>query len=183
MKKLIKLTESDLRNMINESIQKVLINEGFFGNMFGKKQPQKQVQQQVSPMQNRVQMKTNPDGTIAKPDDPLDERICVNGTMDGLGDRVYFGKKGSLPWYYQSYPSVNNRQGFNHMVLQKNGGKFSQIQYFRPEWQRGGGMTITFWKVLNNQELQGVWQVLNNPNILNSGIDQFVKVIDSLLTK
>jgi len=183
-KKVIRLTESYLHKIINESVRNVLINEGFFDKLFGKKKkPQVPVQQvRTNPMADRIRMGTKANGRIADDNAPIDERICVNGTMDGLGDRTYFGKKGSLPWYYQSYPNVNGRQGFNHTIKEKNGGRFSQIQYFNPMWSRGGGVTITFWKVLSNQELQRVQQIVCNETFEN-GIMPFVQRIDSVLIK
>ena len=184
MKQIIRLTESDLHKVINESVKRILVNEGFFDKLFGKKkEPPRPVRK--NPMDDIIKAKTNPDGTIANSNDPLDERICVNGTMNGMGDTTYFGKKGSLPWYYQTYPNVNGRQGLNHEIKQKNGGRFSQIQYFDPEWvgNRGGGMTVTFWKVLTQQELQKVEQIMKTPGIYDNGIVPFVQKIDSVLMK
>ena len=184
MKQIIRLTESDLHKVINESVKKILVNEGFFDKLFGKKkEPPRPVRK--NPMDDIIKAKTNPDGTIANSNDPLDERICVNGTMNGMGDTTYFGKKGSLPWYYQTYPNINGRQGLNHEIKQKNGGRFSQIQYFDPEWvgNRGGGMTVTFWKVLTQQELQKVEQIMKTPGIYDNGIVPFVQKIDSVLMK
>lgn len=183
MKQIIRLTESDLHRVVNESVKSVLVNEGLFDKLFGKKkEPPRMPVQRENPMQAKIRMRTNPDGTIAKSTDPLDERICVNGTMNGMGDTTYFGKEGSLPWYYQTYPNANGRQGLNHEIKQKNGGRFSQIQYFSPKWSRGGGMTITFWKVLNSQELQRIEQIINNETFEN-GIEPFVQKIDSVLMK
>ena len=184
MKQIIRLTESDLHRVINESVKRILVNEGFFDKLFGKKkEPPRPVRK--NPMDDIIKAKTNPDGTIANSNDPLDERICVNGTMNGMGDTTYFGKKGSLPWYYQTYPNINGRQGLNHEIKQKNGGRFSQIQYFDPEWvgSRGGGMTVTFWKVLTQQELQKVEQIMKTPGIYDNGIVPFVQKIDSVLMK
>ena len=184
MKQIIRLTESDLHKVINESVKRILVNEGFFDKLFGKKkEPPRPVRK--NPMDDIIKTKTNPDGTIANSNDPLDERICVNGTMNGIGDTTYFGKKGSLPWYYQTYPNINGRQGLNHEIKQKNGGRFSQIQYFDPEWvgNRGGGMTVTFWKVLTQQELQKVEQIMKTPGIYDNGIVPFVQKIDSVLMK
>jgi len=181
MKQIIRLTESDLHRVINESVKRILVNEGFFDKLFGKKkEPPRPVRK--NPMDAIIKAKTNPDGTIANSNDPLDERICVNGTMNGMGDTTYFGKKGSLPWYYQTYPNINGRQGLNHEIKQKNGGRFSQIQYFKPNWSRGGGITITFWKVLTQQELQRVEQIINSETFEN-GIEPFVQKIDSVLMK
>ena len=182
MKRIVRLTESDLHRVVNESVKSVLVNEGLFDKLFGKKKEPPRMPVRKNPMDDIIKTRTNPDGTIAKSTDPLDERICVNGTMNGMGDTTYFGKKGSLPWYYQTYPNVNGRQGLNHEIKQKNGGRFSQIQYFRPIWSRGGGMTITFWKVLNSQELQRVAQIINSETFEN-GIEPFVQKIDSVLMK
>ena len=184
-KKTIRISEADLHRIISETVKETLLNEGFFGNLFGKKKQQHAVpQRQESPMEARKRANTKPDGRIATDNDPIEERICVNGTMSGTGDVLYFGKKGSLPWFYQSYPDANGkREGFYHMVKNKDyGAKFSQIMYFRPAWSRGGGMTITFWKTLNNQELQRVQQIMANETFEN-GITPFVQKIDSVLLK
>ena len=91
----------------------------------------------------------------------------VSGVLRGIGSPDANGK----------------RDGFYHMVKNKDyGAKFSQIMYFRPAWSRGGGMTITFWKTLNNQELQRVQQIMANETFEN-GITPFVQKIDSVLLK
>ena len=187
MKRIVRLTESDLHRIVNESVKKVLINEGWFDRLFGKKQPQRQIQQQESPMAKIIRERTRPDGKIANDDDPLDERINIGGTVEGTGLTHYFGSVGSLVWNYGGdYPgNRGTRNGFNPYIKEENGGRFTQIQYFSPKWSgnRRGGMTITFWKVLSDQELQRVEQVVVNNDGLEDGIVPFVQKIDAVLTK
>ncbi len=64
----MKLTESQLKNIIKESIKETLINERLFGNLFGRKQqqprqgtqqqayvsPQKQIENQINQIKQRI---------------------------------------------------------------------------------------------------------------------------------
>ena len=58
MKRIVRLTESDLHRVVNESVKSVLVNEGLFDKLFGKKkEPPKQVRK--NPMDAIVSLFSN----------------------------------------------------------------------------------------------------------------------------